>query len=185
MGGVQIYSQEIKRGDVVLDIGANIGAMAMVFSAITGPKGLVLAFEAEYQNYIHLCTNIGLQERYNIHPRFEAVGKASGRLAVQKMPPDRVLNFGGHSLLNPNIVKPSGSVSDTDRDYIEVPVVAIDDLKLDRVDFCKLDIQGMEMDVLEGARKTLEKFHPKIYMENELRPGQTDIYREFLHKLGY
>lgn len=41
------------------------------------------------------------------------------------------------------------------------------------------------MDVLEGARKTLEKFHPKIYMENELRPGQTDIYREFLHKLGY
>ena len=130
--GVQIYSQEIKRGDVVLDIGANIGAMAMVFSAITGPKGLVLAFEAEYQNYIHLCTNIGLQERYNIHPRFEAVGKASGRLAVQKMPPDRVLNFGGHSLLNPNIVKPSGSVSDTDRDYIEVPVVAIDDLKLDR-----------------------------------------------------
>ncbi len=46
-----------------------------------------------------------------------------------------------------------------------VPILAIDDLGLKRLNFMKLDVEGMEKYVLLGAMKTIEKWHPIIYLE--------------------
>ena len=183
----EIYSQEIKSGNVVLDVGANIGSMAVAFSDLVGPKGLVLAFEAEQLNFITLCANIALQNRFNIHPRFQAVGKRNqSPIGVQKMSPNRVLNFGGHSLVDANSISVDlNSIRDDSRDAFRVPVVAIDTLNLERLDFIKIDVQGMELDVLIGAEDTLKRLKPTVYIENESEPGKPNALRNFFKRIGY
>jgi hypothetical protein len=104
---------------------------------------------------------------------------------VRKIAPDRVLNFGGHSLLDQRMIIDLKSVRDDSREYIKVEMIAIDDLNLAACDFIKIDVQGMELDVLLGAEKTIRKFGPTIYTENETRAGQPDKLRQFLVQLGY
>jgi FkbM family methyltransferase len=107
-------------------------------------------------------------------------------VGVRKVAPDRILNFGGHSLLDRKmIVSDLKSIRDDTRDIVKVELIAIDDLKLVACDFIKIDVQGMELEVLLGAEKTIRKFGPTIYTENETRDGHADKLREFLFKLGY
>jgi FkbM family methyltransferase len=70
---------------------------------------------------------------------------------------------------------------------IHVPAFKIDDLRLENVSFIKIDVEGHELSVLEGAGETLKKSQPSILLEAEERnrPGAVASVREFLEPLGY
>jgi FkbM family methyltransferase len=70
---------------------------------------------------------------------------------------------------------------------IHVPAFKIDDLRLENVSFIKIDVEGHELSVLEGAGETLKKSQPAILLEAEERnrPGAVASVREFLESLGY
>jgi len=65
-----------------------------------------------------------------------------------------------------------------------VPVVTIDSLQLARCDLLKADVEGMELSVLRGAARTIERFHPIVYVEND-RVESSPALIEYLLALGY
>lgn len=64
-----------------------------------------------------------------------------------------------------------------------MPLVSVDSLELDRVDFIKIDVEGMEVDALKGALNTIEKYKPILTVEF-LKSGYEPV-AQFLAALGY
>lgn len=143
-------------GDVALDLGACLGDTALAFAAAVGPSGRVFTFEfvPDHLAVLHsnLALNPALRERITVVP--VAVGgadnghlpvSASDRRDVQVLPGARV----------------QGLSPDT-----AVPIRSIDGLVaagvVPRVDFLKMDIEGAELDALEGAKATIDRFRPRL-----------------------
>jgi FkbM family methyltransferase len=165
------FRQLIAPGQVVLDVGANIGAHTLCFAKLVGPEGAVLAFEPQRIVYQMLCGNIALNALTNVFANHLALGREAGTVLVPQ--PDYALpgNFGGIAL---------GSFASGER----VSVVALDSLDLPRCDFVKIDVEGMERDVLEGAARTIERFQPTLYVEND-RADRSPALIEYLLGMGY
>jgi FkbM family methyltransferase len=120
---------------------------------IVGPGGTVFAFEPQRILFQILCGNVALNELSNVHALPVAVGRAAGRAKVLALDYRGATNFGGVSL---------GSVQGED-----VPVVTLDQLEVSTVKLIKVDVEGMELDVLAGAKATLARCRPILYVEND------------------
>ena len=153
---------------VILDIGANIGVHSLFFSDIAGPRGKVIAFEAQRIVFQILMGNLALNSIENVYGHHVALGSAPGSLKLPPVDYSRPWNFGGMSLKEespePQFAPGTPESEAADRNEF-VPVIALDSLKLDRVDFIKLDVEGMEEEVLRGAARTLDKTRPLMQVE--------------------
>jgi FkbM family methyltransferase len=169
-------------GAVVLDIGANIGAVAIYLAGKVGPSGLVVAYEPDAANLDAFRRNL---EVNGMPPQVQLVPKGI-------YDHDGVLEFfaGGNytsSLLKTNYVASEGAKYHV----VKVPVTTIDAevtrLGLTRLDFVKMDVEGAEVAALHGARKSLERFHPPIIVETHLVSGQSTVteVEQFLRTCGY
>jgi FkbM family methyltransferase len=170
-GEADAFRQLIAPGQVVLDIGANIGAHTISFAKLVGPDGAVLAFEPQRIVYQMLCGNIALNALTNVFANHLALGRDAGTVLVPQLDYARPGNYGGIALGS----SPSGE---------RVPVVPLDSLDLPRCDFIKIDVEGMERDVLEGAARTIERFQPTLYVEND-RADRSPALVEYLLGMGY
>jgi FkbM family methyltransferase len=165
------FRQLVAPGQVVLDVGANIGAHTISLAKIVGPAGAVLAFEPQRVIYQMLCGNIALNALSNVFAYHLAVGSAAGTVLVPL--PDYAVpgNYGGIAL--------GGFTSGE-----QVTVVALDSLELPRCDFIKIDVEGMEREVLAGAVRTIARFQPKLYVEND-KAALSPALIEYLLGLDY
>ena len=145
----------LPKAPVVLDLGANIGVHTLVFADMVGEDGKVYAFEAQRIVFQMLMGNLALNSIENVYAYHLAVGQHAGELALPLIDYNRSRNFGGVSLLG------EGERSQTEK----VKMIAIDSLELPRVDFIKMDIEGMEEAALRGAEKTLDRSRPIIMAE--------------------
>ncbi len=171
---VALFREAIKPGQTVLDVGANIGAHTVAFARLVGPSGRVIAFEPQRTAYYSLCGNAVQNNLDHVICRQEAAGAAPGSIAVPELDYGRDNNFGGLEL------SPDATWART----YSVPLVRIDDLGLSACDFIKIDVEGMERQVLEGAAETLRRFKPLLYVEDD-RPNNSNALRERLDALGY
>lgn len=179
----ELLSSSVKRGDVILDIGANFGYFSIMAAKLVGNEGKVYAFEPEPDNYQLLIKNIKLNGYTNIIPIQKAVSNRNGKL---KLYLDKI-NWGGSSFSEDNILPQKEG-------FIEVETTNLDDffqneVKDSRVSFIKLDVEGAEGLVLEGADKILQNNDLKILMEfwpYGLRNLGTDPYKllKNLHEYG-
>ncbi|NYT32987.1 FkbM family methyltransferase [Rhizobium sp. WYCCWR 11128] len=142
----------ISPGMIVADIGANIGIYTRMFSGLTGATGQVHAFEPAPANFEKLEATVnGLS---NVSLRHAAVGAGSGTI---KLYVSNELNV-DHRTFD----------SGDGRASIDVPLVRLDDYFSpgQRVDFIKIDVQGYELSVLQGAERVLrENRDIRIFME--------------------
>ncbi len=172
---------------VVLDIGANIGVHSLWFSSLLGTRGVVHAFEAQRIVYQMLMGNLAINSVENVHARQVAVGSAPGRLRLPPVDYARNWNFGGMGLIDegPDPQFAPGSAERARADHGEsIEVVTLDGLALPRVDFIKIDVEGMEQDVLAGGRATIERDRPLLQVEWLARDhGALPAY--LLDDLGY
>ncbi len=168
---VEVFRQIVRPGDVVVEVGANIGAHTLPLAKQVGDSGMVHAFEPQRMVFQTLCANIALNGLKNVICRWEAVGDVRGTINVPQLDCARLNNFGGLSL-------------QTNADGEPVPVTTIDSLNLLRCNFLKADVEGMELSVLRGAQQTIAKFRPVLYVEND-RPEQSSALIEYLMSLGY
>lgn len=168
---VALYRQLIRPGQVVIDAGANIGSFTLFFGQAVGRDGLVHAFEPQRVIYHMLCTNLALNRLHNVVSHLAAVGAAPGQITVPKVDYGKTGNFGGLSLTEGG-------------DGEEVPILTIDGLGLERCDLIKIDVQGMEGEVLTGAAETIERFQPLLYVENDLKDKSEALIGQ-LFDLGY
>jgi FkbM family methyltransferase len=154
-----IVLREVKSGDVVLDIGANIGYYTLIMARLTGPSGQVFAFEPDALNFQLLQKNVQQARYSHVAPVNSAVSDRSGEGRLYR----NEVNGGDHRLYD----------SSDGRASVAVRVVAIDDFlsgKNTRVHFVKMDIQGAEMAALRGMQ-SLIRDNPGIKLLTEFWPA--------------
>ncbi len=145
----------VRDGDTVFDIGANIGAYAVTLSRLCGSGGRVFAFEPVPDTYWTLCETLALNRCENVIPSRMAVSSRSGRKTMNLFEPRFAAwnTFGTPRMLTPegNLVEPSKS--------IEVPTISLDEFcarrRIEKVNFLKVDVEGFETSVFEGAERLL------------------------------
>lgn len=171
---VQVFRDAIKPGSVVLDIGANIGCHTVAFSRIVGPAGTVFAYEPERTNFNTLCGNIAINSIQNVYCFQKAVGATSGSIVVPELDHSRMNNYGGISL---------------DADYsgaatYPVPLITLDESNFVRLNFIKMDIEGMEKLALQGGAQTIANLKPILYVEDD-RDDKREALYEYIRSFDY
>ena len=147
----------IRTGDHVLDIGAHIGFFAIHMAALVGPAGSVTAFEPFDEN-AELLERSVRENRFDGRLRVEraAVGRTDGR--AQLAFAAETLNSGGAFVVNG--APPNGHVTRS------VRMVALDEMALARpIAFMKMDVEGAEPLVVEGAATLIAQDRPIVLSE--------------------
>lgn len=164
----RLFKAILRPGLIALDIGANIGALTIPM-AKTGAR--VMAFEAQPAVCNLLGANIVLNGLLNARAVNAAVGAKADVMVVPTLEPNASQNFGGFDIRGHDAGEP-------------VPVYTVDGLGLPWVHFMKIDVQGMEMDVLRGAEATIARCQPTLYVESETYEEQQDLLA-WLHHRDY
>jgi FkbM family methyltransferase len=171
-------------GVFAIDGGANIGVHTLEWARHMNGWGRVLAFEAQECVFYALAGNIAINNCWNAGARWMALGERAGEIPVPKPDYLRPGSFGSLE------VRRSGSnefigqaVSYDPNDCVATPMQAIDELALDRLDFVKLDIEGMELEALRGARETVAR-HKPIMLVEAIKADGAEL-RSMLEGWGY
>ncbi|MFA9229203.1 MAG: hypothetical protein RIR95_50 [Pseudomonadota bacterium] len=156
----------------VCDVGANIGNHSVFFGKILG-AGRVLAFEPQTHCYETLRENLALNGLDDQSTAYNCMlGAVSGNGALSKF---NARNLGGTSF----VATEAG----------DVPMFALDDVLttdvLQSLDLIKIDVEGMQMDVLLGAQGILEHRKPALWIELLAQTSAFDPAMKFLAQFGY
>jgi len=153
-------------GVVAIDGGANIGVHTIEWSRHMHGWGSVTAFEAQEVVFYALAGNIALNNCLNARARNAALGGDCGQLQVPQANHFVPASFGSLELRHRENTEFIGqSISYESADCTPVPMVTIDSLALKRLDLVKIDVEGMEVEVLRGAEKSLGSLRPLMIVE--------------------
>lgn len=161
-------------GDVVVDVGANIGTLTLSLATAVGTTGRVIAYEPQSLVHSLLATNAATNGASQIECVHAAVGDVTGDARIPKCIPERASNVGAAAI----------TTDGADDDVEIVEVQRIDDLALAACHLLKIDAEGFEPKVLEGARKTIEAHRPYLFVENDTIE-RSAVTLAALHALGY
>jgi FkbM family methyltransferase len=167
-GEASLFRLFVAPGQVVLDVGANIGAHTVLFARAVGPTGLVLAFEPQRILHQVLCANLALNGISSVITEQAGLGRNHGTAFIPPLDYGQALNFGGLAL-------------DLASQGESVPVRPLDAYQLQSCAFIKIDVEGMEAQVLEGAADTLRRLRPTLYVENDRREKSPELIALLQH----
>jgi len=141
----EFVSKEIKKGDIILDIGANMGYYTSVFAKLAGEEGKVYAFEPDPDNFAILKKNIKKRGFKNVVLIQKAVSDKTGKMKLFLSE----FHKGDHRIYDPG----------DNRKTIEIDTIRLDDYFKEykgKIDFIKMDVQGVEVQVLRGMPLLLQ-----------------------------
>ena len=155
----RLICDRLKRGDTVIDVGANIGWYTIYASRIVGKEGLVVAFEPDPTNFALLKRNVQANGCENVRLEQKALSNERGTLTLFR----HESNKGMHSLLTLNQTE----------DSIEVEAIPQDEYLGNRlhVNLVKMDVEGAEGLVLDGMCRTLSA-NPHMQVMMEFAPAR-------------
>jgi FkbM family methyltransferase len=136
---------ETRQGDVVYDVGANIGTHTMLFAMTVGEAGHVVSFEPEPATAQRLRNNVALNNLGNVQFYALALGERSGDASLEV---DSRAGSGSHSMYRPGLGK-----AVTVRVAMGDALVQAEGLPIPNI--VKVDVEGGEYQVLAGLRQTL------------------------------
>lgn len=175
----EFVKKEVKKGNVVLDIGANIGYYTLIFAKMVGEDGKVFAFEPDPTNFSLLKKNVEINDYKNVVLVQKAVSNKTGKgkLYISED------NLGAHTIYNSN----------DNRQWIEIEVIRLDDYFKNyngKIDFIKIDIEGAEYEAIQGMRNLLKRNNVTIVTEFNtfaLKRSiiQPEEYLKLLIELGF
>jgi FkbM family methyltransferase len=171
-------------GLIAVDCGANIGVHTVEWARFMTGWGTVLAFEAQERIYYALAGNIAINNCFNASAVNAAVSNRSGSMKIPR--PNYLANasFGSLELKKAERTEFIGQVIDYSEDkMVDVSMVHLDALNFPRLDLLKIDVEGMELDVLEGAAKCIAEKRPILLVE--YLKSDVDALRARLEGLGY
>src|SRR5688572_2896016 len=153
---VEVAEKYIKEGSCVLDVGSNFGQMSILFSRCVGNTGNVYAFDADDWIFEILKKNITANGLDNIIiPNFGAVHNVFGETLI--FPDQDFEEFGAYGSYGIDYNAVSGR---------KVQSITIDSLNIEKpISFMKIDIQGGDLQAMEGAIKTIQKNRMPIIFE--------------------
>jgi FkbM family methyltransferase len=172
--------KHVKPGDIILDVGANIGFTALSMAKLNSPGGVVYAFEPDPFNFEQLKQNISL----NTLPSVKIFNVGLGTKKEQlKLAVNTSNNRGGNRIKH-----------NAQQNFNLVDILPLDEFidahQLHSASLVKIDVEGFEYNVLKGAENFLRKQHPVLFIElddNNLKE-QGSSAKEligYLNLLGY
>lgn len=172
-GTLWCFQKLIKKGDIIFDVGANIGLTSIYAGILTGRHGKVFSFEPLPSTFNILKENIKLNNLRNIYPINSALSNINGSGFIYE---NLQINRGAASMYGNDNSK-----------GIPISILTLDDFvvnnQITNIDFMKIDIEGAELSMLKGSMKTLvEKQKPMICVEFS-REVTTDSNPELLFDL--
>jgi len=154
-------------GVLAIDCGANIGVHTIEWAKHMTDWGSVLAVEAQERIYYALTGNIAINNCFNAVALNAAISDVPGTLKIPR--PDYLVpsSFGSLELRRTSNTEYIGQPVDySERNLVAVEAISIDSLKLPRIDFMKIDIEGMEMEALAGAVESIAQHRPAMLIES-------------------
>ncbi len=168
---IELIRNLAQPGQTVVEAGSNIGAHTLPLSDIVGVHGKVYAFEPQRLAFQTLCANMAINGRGNVDCRQAGLGEKEGSMIVSELDLDGASNLGS---------VPLGLT----RAGQNIPLQTIDGLQLKTLSLIKLDVEGMELQVLKGARDTINELQPYLYLEND-REHLSPALIDYIEGLGY
>ena len=169
----KIMEEKIQVGNIVVDIGANIGLHTLNMARIVGNTGQVFAFEPDPSNFKILGKNVKVNNYKNIILEQKAVGDKHGRATLYHAD-----NPGMHRIF-PQTKARRGLSGQVQVKLTSLDKYFIDSNLVDKINFIKIDVEGLEFSVLKGMEnilknnkkiKILFEFMPKNIMEAGFMP---------------
>ena len=177
-GEFELFKTVFRPGDVAIDVGANIGSMTVPLARAVGPSGTVYAFEPQPGLFRLLAANTLLNGVLNTRLFQAACGSAQASIMVAELPFDVAENYGALSL---DVLAQATGPFPRRR----VPLVPLDDvIDAGAVRLIKVDVEGMEAQVIDGAAAIIRQHRPLLYVENEL-PVSSRATIEAIQRLDY
>lgn len=179
-----LMRQALVPGDVVIDVGANIGALTLPFANAVGPTGQVFAFEPQPRIFQLLATNCVLNDLTNVRLFNVGCAAAPGSMDLAELTYMADYNYGALKMGQ------LAEVASSNRDAAgammrRTPLVTLDEtFDGDRLKLIKIDVEGMEPEVLRGASGIINRFRPALYVENEFPDSSAELIGT-LQGLGY
>jgi FkbM family methyltransferase len=155
----ELIDRFIVSGSTVIDIGAHIGTHVLAMSKACGHDGKVYAFEPSKKLFREMCYNLAQNKILNAYPIRAGIGNKKGYIDIVT---PVATNEGGSFAVNCDYKKDAAIL------------IPLDDLELKDVCLIKIDVENMEKDVLDGAKKTILKYKPVLIVEiqgNDERPS--------------
>ncbi|MEO7197684.1 MAG: FkbM family methyltransferase [Solirubrobacterales bacterium] len=158
-----LRSLELER-QTVYDVGAFQGIFTLFFARKVGPEGHVVAFEPYPINYQRVVENVGINHLDNVTIRHVGVGRVTGELEF-------VAPIGGLAGRASASREIQGEIESTGlkTQSFSVHVVSLDDeikqSSLPTPDLVKIDVEGLEFDVLQGMKETIGEHKPALFIE--------------------
>lgn len=176
----KLIHQYASPGSTVLDIGAHIGTHTLTMAQAVGPHGQVIAFEPQPKIFTELFLNMGINNLRNISFYWAGVGDHEGNIELGLL---HEFNEGGAHLVTEEGLRMKEVVGTGHT----VQLLTIDSLHLSNVSLMKIDVEGMEEEVLDGARETILTNRPIILLEimggSEFGQASQDVRHKMLHTI--
>lgn len=194
------YMKEVVNpGDVCLHFGGSDGRHSYLLSHQTGANGVVHVYEPSHYSYKIMTRLLRWHRLKNVHPHNAAIGSSEGEMILSV--PKKMSGHLGRAF---GVVTDRGGAASDEvlatgnrTEFVDQPtaVVSLDGLvekeKLPRVDFIRADIEGAEIRLIEGGRKTLERDLPSLLIE--IHPfslqrnfgSSAEAVRDYFLNLGY
>jgi FkbM family methyltransferase len=169
-------------GETAIDVGANIGQNTSAMALAAGPAGMTIGFEPGPESWRLLTANVARWAAYDLSPITPVRKGASDRAGRALLHP--VMDLGGFSLEE----APPGPLRRPREDgrAIDVEVTTLDEFLPGEahVGFLKIDVEGHELKVLEGARRLIDEKRIRDIVYEDHLPQLSPVTR-FLQAAGY
>lgn len=178
----EFLSKKLKEGMTCLDLGANIGYYATLESKKVGKNGHVIAIEPSPVNFEYLKRNLELQKQGNAEAYNLACGSDDGEIDFL------VSEFSNMCRILWEGVKPPAGKNT----IVKIPIRKLDtflkEKSIEKLDLIRMDIEGGEIKVFQGAKETIKKFKPMIQIEfhpGRIAPNDSKSFLRHLLEEGY
>jgi FkbM family methyltransferase len=168
---------KVKNDDVVVDGGANIGCLTLLFSKIVGKQGHIYAFEPDVHNISMLHDNFKLNDHSNnfsLHN--ELLWSENSQVDFQET----------------GTVASSAKWFNGSENVVKKKAITLDawsrENNINQLDFIKMDIEGAELEAIEGCVQVIEKFKPHFAIASYHIVNDEPTYiklERFFKKIGY
>lgn len=167
---------------VIFDVGANIGTFTTWLSKAF-PHGKVYSFEPQRPIFQMLCGNIAVNNIYNAHIYNIGLGLENKFIEINEPDYFQNVDYGTFTLHIDTHVDRT-----IDKLVVEIKTLDtfVEQFKVPRVDLIKIDVEGMDLDVLYGSEASIKKYRPKVFIEYANNESNIqDKIKEFLSPFGY